>query len=60
MNSKHNLIEVAKEMAPHGVFRVGLNMANFLLVRANSEGQDPSGMLLVEEGLRWPDRMDEG
>ncbi len=44
MNSKHNLIEVAKEMAPHGVFRVGLNMANFLLVRANPQGQDPSGI----------------
>ena len=28
--------------------------------RKDSLGQDPSGMLLVEEGLRWPDRMDEG
>ncbi len=44
MDSKHNFVEVAKEMAPHGVFRIGLNMANFLLVRANQQGQEPSGI----------------
>ncbi len=44
MKSNHKLKDVAQEIAPSGVLRVGLNMANFLLVRANGQGQEPTGI----------------
>jgi len=44
MSLNLDLKKVAEELAPMGTLRVGLNMANFLLVRAGSVGQDPMGI----------------
>lgn len=44
MKQNYNLTDVAKEIAPSGILRVGLNMANFLLVKANGQDQEPTGI----------------
>jgi len=44
MTLNFDLKKVAEEIAPSGTLRVGLNMANFLLVRAGSVGNEPIGI----------------
>ena len=38
------LEEIRNELAPHGVLRVGINLANFLLVTGQSANGDPEGV----------------
>ena len=35
---------IRKQLAPHGVLRVGINLANFLLVTGRSSNGDPEGV----------------
>lgn len=37
--------QIRTELAPHGVLRVGLNMSNFLLVKAGPPGGAPTGVV---------------
>jgi polar amino acid transport system substrate-binding protein len=36
--------EIVKELAPHGVLRVAINMSNFLLVTGQDKNGDPTGV----------------
>lgn len=36
--------QIRNELAPHGVLRVGINLANFLLVTGREENGDPEGV----------------
>jgi len=40
-----DLSQIRTELAPHGALRVGLNMSNFLLVKAGPAGGAPTGVV---------------
>lgn len=49
------LSKVVKELAPHGVLRVAINMSNFLLVTGQDDNGEPTGVspdMAVELALR--------